>query len=268
MRQSASYFLPDSADKISASMKLQMANRAQYHLLLLPGLDGSGRLFDPLLSVLPSVFDTSVVRYPPDQMRHPRDLLPCIRAVIPWGRPYVVVAESFAGPLALTFVEAQREDIRAVVLCASFVSNPAPVKPASGALKWARSFLPKSGAWLEKELTPPLICKHLLGEDAPPALLDQTHAALRSVKADVLASRVQMMLNVNARRELRDCEKPLLYLQASEDNFVGPEALEEIKRLKPSVKTAVVKGPHLLLQRNPREAIEAIRAFLNDLPPA
>jgi pimeloyl-ACP methyl ester carboxylesterase len=75
-----------------------------------------------------------------------------------------------------------------------------------------------------------------------------------------------MILNADARRELRECDKPLLYLQASEDQFVRPETLDEIRQLKPSVKIAVVKGPHLLLQRNPRGAIEAIRAFLDELP--
>jgi len=47
---------------------------------------------------------------------------------------------------------------------------------------------------------------------------------------------------------------------------MSEDILEEIKRLKPSVHTAVIPGPHALLQRSPREALEAIRAFLAGLP--
>ena len=58
----------------------------------------------------------------------------------------------------------------------------------------------------------------------------------------------------------------ILYLQAEDDAFLGREAMEEIRRLKPDVKCVTVRGPHLLLQRNPEGAIEAIRNFLNELP--
>jgi pimeloyl-ACP methyl ester carboxylesterase len=247
-------------------MQLRMARSAQHHLVLLPGLDGTGQLFDPLLSVLPSTFEVSIVRYPTDRTASFRDLFGCIRSVIPWDRPYVVVAESSAGPLALRFVEAQRNDIRAVVLAASFVSNPFSFQPSADPLKWATSIFSKP--WLEKEPTPDLIRKHLLGEDAPDLLVDRAMEVLRSLKPEVWSSRVQMVLNADARRELQSCEKPILSLQATEDQFVSASATEEIKRLKPSVKTVTIKGPHALLQRNPREVIEAIRAFLAELPPA
>jgi len=249
-----------------ASMKLKMADSAQHHLILLPGLDGSGRLFEPLLSALPPTLSASVVRYPAEQSLSPRVIFPCIREVIPWDRPYVLVAESLAASLALQFAEEQQQNIRAVVLCASFVSNPVPAHSGVGAFQWAASLMGEDKFWLEKEPSPALVRKHLTGEDSPPALVDQAVEVLRSFRPDVLSSRVQSIFNADARRELRDCEKPLLYLQASEDQFVRPGALDEIRGIKPSVKIAVVKGPHLLLQRNPRGAIDAIRAFLNTLP--
>src|SRR5207247_10608565 len=140
-------------------MKLKMAVPPQHHLVLLPGLDGTGRLFEPLLSVLPAAFEASVVHYPPDRLLPHHELLNCIRSVIPWDRPYVVVAESSAGPLALKFVQAQRQDIRAVVLSASFVSNP-----LRGSLKWATSLFASS--WLEREPKPNLVRQQSLGEGA------------------------------------------------------------------------------------------------------
>src|SRR5206468_13118160 len=92
--------------------------------VLLPGIDGTGQGFAPLLSVLPSIFAASVVRFPTDRIPSQQDQFGCIRSVIPWGHPYVVVAESIAGAPALRFAVEQPQDIRAVVLVASFVSNP------------------------------------------------------------------------------------------------------------------------------------------------
>ena len=245
-------------------MKLRMANSSRYHLVLLPGLDGGGHLFEPLLSVLPSTFEASVVQFPADRPLSHRDMFGCIRSVIPWDRPYVVVAESSAGPIALKFVEAQRQNIQAVVLCASFVTNPVATASVTNPLKWATSLISKP--WYERAITPELVREHLLGGDAPDILVERTTESLRALTPAVWSSRIQTVLGADARQELLDCEKPILYLQAAGDKFVTSAALDEIRRLKPSVKTAVVKGPHAVLQRNPRESIEAIRSFLDSLP--
>lgn len=245
-------------------MQLRMARSAQHHLVLLPGLDGSGKLFDPLLGILPSTFEATVVRYTANRPASERDLLGCIRSVIPWDHPYVIVAESSAGPLALKFVEAQRQNIRAVVLCSAFVTNPLATQPSDDPLKWATSFLTKS--WLEKTPTPAILRKHFLGDDAPEGLVDRAAQAFSSLTPEVWSARVQAVLKVDARQLLQLCDKPILHLQPTTDQFVSEAAAAEISRLNPSVKTVAVRGPHAVLQRNPREALEAIRAFLDQLP--
>ncbi|HXJ55638.1 MAG TPA: hypothetical protein VNU68_03140 [Verrucomicrobiae bacterium] len=242
-------------------MKLRMADTGQHRLVLLPGLDGTGQLFAPFQSVLPSTFTTSVVTYPADQVVPERELFACIRSVIPWGHPYVLVAESTAGPLALRFVEEQRQNIRAVVLAGCFVSNP--LGPRG---RWATSFFSKP--WLHKEPTPPLVRKHLVGEDAPDILVESITTALLSLKPEVRAWRTENVISADARRALQICDKPILYLQAASDQFVVSTAVDEIRRLKPSVTVVAIPGPHLVLQRRPRESAEAIRSFLDSLPAA
>ena len=245
-------------------MKLRMANSSGHHLVLIPGLDGSGHLFAPLVGVLPNTFEASVVRFPTDRLISHHEMLGCIRSVIPWDHPYVVVAESSAGPLALKFVEAQGGDIRAVVLCASFVTNPIASGPVTDPLKWATSLISKP--WYDKPVTPELVRERFLGDDAPEFLVESTTQSLRTQKPEVWSSRIQAVFSADAREELAACERPILYLQATEDRFVGNAALNEIRRIKPSVKSVSIKGPHAVLQRNPREAFEAIRAFLDNLP--
>ena len=227
------------------------------YLVLLPGLDGTGRLFRPLLNVMTGEFEPGVVTYPPDKRLSYEQLFPLIREVMPWDAPYTLVAESLAGPLALRFAAEQRGDIKAIVLCASFVRNP--LHPM---FAWTHSLLRES--LFQKPLPPAILKKFFAGNDCPPPLLDAIKEAIGMVRPEVLAHRVRLALETDAREALRSLEKPILYLQAAQDEIVGRRGLEEIQSIKPAVVSVVIDGPHLLLQRRPKEAFAAIREFLAD----
>jgi pimeloyl-ACP methyl ester carboxylesterase len=236
-------------------MKMKMVQR---HLVLLPGLDGTGSLFAPFVNHPANPFTTSVVSFPRDRALNYPQLFPSIREAIPWGKPYTLVAESFSGPLALLFAADQRADIEAIVLVASFVTNP-----LGPLFEWGR-FLVKD-SWLQKMPPSFMLKKYLLGEDCPPVLVDELEQAIRSVTPEVRAHRVHMVLNTDARTALKACEKPILYLQGTQDKLVGARGLAAITAVKPNVASAVIDAPHLLLQRKPREALEAIENFLQTL---
>ena len=233
-------------------MRLKMV---QNHVVLLPGLDGTGELFAPFLHAQTNHFDSTVVKYPPDKMLNYLQLIPSIREVVPWGEPYILLAESFSGPLALQFAAVQPENLKAIVLVASFVSNP--VHPL---LEWAR-FLMK-GSWLEKPLPETLLKKFLMGEDCPPALCGMVMQAIRSVRPEVLAHRIRMSIDTDVRNLLQSCDKPLLYLSGARDKIVARRGLEKIQAVRPDVVHVELDAPHLVLQRCPREAIAAIDQFL------
>src|SRR4051812_35337188 len=69
-------------------------------LVLLPGLDGSGRLFQPLLAELPKWIEPVVVAYPPERARFD-ELVPIARERLPHSGAFALLGESFSGPLAL-----------------------------------------------------------------------------------------------------------------------------------------------------------------------
>lgn len=60
------------------------------HLLLLPGMDGTSRLFEPLLAALPATLPATAIAYPTHAPFGYDELLPLILAAIPPG-PFVVV---------------------------------------------------------------------------------------------------------------------------------------------------------------------------------
>jgi pimeloyl-ACP methyl ester carboxylesterase len=230
----------------------------QHRLVLLPGLDGTGSLFAPLCNNLPGQFIASVVTYPCDKALNYQQLFPYIREVIPWGHPYTLVAESFSGPLALLFAVEQPEDIRAIVLSASFATNP--LHPF---VEWARHLLKDS--IFRKPPPAALLLKYLAGEDCSEPFLEAVRHAIESVHPEVLTRRMHMMLDTDVRPALEACEKPIFYLLAEQDKIVGKRGLDAIMAVKPSVKSVSINAPHLLLQRQPKEAIAAIEKFLLSL---
>jgi pimeloyl-[acyl-carrier protein] methyl ester esterase len=69
--------------------------------ILLPGLDGTGRLFDPLLKELPADLRAEVISYPTDAILDYAALEQFVEAALPRRDPFIIVAESFSGPLAI-----------------------------------------------------------------------------------------------------------------------------------------------------------------------
>jgi hypothetical protein len=71
-------------------------------LVLLPGLDGTGHLFGPVVDALGPNVPTQIARYP---LSHASGYATCeaiARGALPTDRPYTLLGESFSGPVAAT----------------------------------------------------------------------------------------------------------------------------------------------------------------------
>jgi len=225
-------------------------------LVLLSGLDGTGHLFQPLIEVLPSYLKPLVISYPAHKFLSYSDLLPYVREKLPTDEPFVLLAESFSGVVAVELAAAHPGNLKALILCASFVTNPAP--------RGFRLLRFIFNAQFFKLRPPTFIVRHfLLGQDAPSKLITTFLEILQSVSPEVLSSRVRSVLNVDVRDALRECRVPILYLSAKRDKLVGERNLVEIKSLAPHVETITIDAPHFLLQREPEVAMKAIDNFLH-----
>jgi pimeloyl-ACP methyl ester carboxylesterase len=214
--------------------------------LLLPGLDGTGALFEPLLRELDPALGPTVISYPLDEAAAPA-------IELPRGEPFALVAESFSGAVALQIAAAQPPGLVGVVLVASFVSSP---------LRWLPS--PLVRPWLLAPLARSRMLnrRQLLDAAAPDELVDLVAKTIAQVPAATLAARVRRVLTLDARDALAACKAPLLYLQASRDRIVSERSVNEIRAGRPDVIVERIEGPHLLLQCNPSAGARAVERFL------
>jgi pimeloyl-[acyl-carrier protein] methyl ester esterase len=232
---------------------------APKHLVLLPGLDGTGDLFVDFIAAFPESWTATTVTFPTDRFLPYTDLRPFVGAAVPQSERFVLVAESFSAPLAVWYAATNPPNLAAVVICAGFVRNP--LHGWSGVVK----ALVKP--WLFKLKPHRTILEYfLLGQDAPSVLLQSLRHALRKVSPDVLRGRLQEVLDCDARDDLRRTTVPLLYLEATYDRLLSLSCKDEFSQLRPDTVLRSVPAPHLLLQREPQKAATVIMAFISSLP--
>jgi pimeloyl-ACP methyl ester carboxylesterase len=213
-------------------------------------MDGTGRLFEPLLAALPPTVSPRVVAYPPDRPLGYDDLLPLVEAAAAGPDDFVVVGESFSGPLALMLAARRPPGLRGVVLCASFVRSPFPGP-------W-RAVV---GSWMFRLRPLGLVAWVLLGRYRRGRLIQVLGEAARAASPGALAARARAIAGVDVTAELRSCPVPILYLRASEDRVVRPRCWARVRAVRPDAAVADLPGPHLVLQAAPAAAARVLAAF-------
>jgi pimeloyl-ACP methyl ester carboxylesterase len=99
-------------------------------IVLLPGLDGTGELFRPLLAHLPPALQPIIVRYPGNEQLGYDVLLERVLGALPARERFIILGESFSGPLALMAADTRPAGLEAIVLCATFVRSPLWIRAA------------------------------------------------------------------------------------------------------------------------------------------
>jgi pimeloyl-[acyl-carrier protein] methyl ester esterase len=226
-------------------------------VLLLPGMDGTGRLYSRLIQALPKGLPTTVLTYPSDGVVGYDELLERVRSIAP-DSPYLLVAESYSTPLAIQFAATRPEHLKGMVLCAGFGSSPV--------MGWKRFLVGLiSPALFRLPLSDWSLRHFLTGEGAEPALVEEVRATIASVQPEVLSARLQDILGCDVLDELPKVDVPMLYIQAQGDRLVGPRCFESLLQAKDDMRVQRIGGPHLLLQLEPELTAAAIARFVRDL---
>lgn len=224
-------------------------------VVLLPGMDGTGDLFAPLVKALSPDVPTVVVPYPDRPLDYPAHER-LVAESLPKKGPYVLLGESFSGPIAISLAARAPNGLLGCILCASFVRSPRRLLSVLGPLL----------RLLPPQQVPGAITTYfLMGRFATPELRWLQAETLKKVSPEALVARLMAIASVDVTDTLRSLSKPTLYLRATEDRLVPIRAATTFSKLAMTGRVVSIEGPHLLLQANPSMAAAAIRQFIRDI---
>jgi pimeloyl-ACP methyl ester carboxylesterase len=227
-------------------------------VVLLPGLHGTGDLFEDFVDALPDGLAAQVVGYPKDVSLSYPELLELVKGVAPASEPFVVVAESFSTPLAIQFAAGNPESLKGVVLAAGFATCP-----VRGLLRFLAPILsPVLGHLPVSEVAARIAVPR---GRVPHPLQDRMRGAIVSVRPRVLMDRVRAVVACNVLEELCGIRVPVLYLQSKQDRIVDPVCLDEMRHAKPEMEVVVLDGSHILLQTMPEQTAGIVADFVRRL---
>lgn len=226
-------------------------------LVVLPGLDGTTDLLAAFVAEAQRFFaQVSVVAYPPDRQASYAALERLARQTLAPHRRFILLGESFSGPIALSIAARPPAGLAGLVLSTTFARNPVPILAPFAALT---RFAPV------RQLPPAALRWALLGRWATPELETQLVRALGRIAPSVLRDRAASALRVDVGAQLAAITVPTLYLRASDDRLMHRSAGDLIVASIPGARRVDLPGPHLLLQTAPAASAQAIARWFEAL---
>jgi len=222
-------------------------------LVLLPGLDGTGKLFAKFIHALGGKMDARILGYPPDDPLGYEELERLIRPALPADRPFVLLAESFGGPLAIRLAASRPAGLVGLILCTTFAKNPFPFWGWASPLAFLVPIksLPR---WVRAPL--------MWGARQPAAAPIQSERAIAGVARPVIARRIAALLTVDTTAALRQVEVASLIVYARDDRVISFAATRWLAARIPQARVVCIEGPHLLLQSKPQECASVVLEFV------
>jgi len=226
------------------------------NLVLMPGLDGTGLSFEPILQLLPADAKITIVRYPTDKLLPFAETVECAATQIPAGNPPIVIAESFSGPIAIQMIGSGRVKAKALILCATFAKSPRPI--VWRLMRFLRLHL------LIRPDMPKHFFKIVIGDDKLVVdllpLWKKVHA---DVPARVMDHRLKIINQVDVTKWLKKLDVPCCYLQATDDRVIPSSCLADFENCIPNLEIKRIKAPHFILQAQPQACLDAIEEFMS-----
>jgi len=220
---------------------------------MLPGLDGTGKLFAEFIRAIGADAEVQVIVYPHDEPLGYGELEALVRAALPTDRRYVLLGESFSGPLAIRIAAEPPRGLAGVILCGTFAKNPFPW------LRWARPILARLPVksmprWLRAPL--------MWGSASPQRAPARAERAMAGVAAAVIRRRIGEILAADESLRLARVDLPMLVLTAARDRIVPRAATRRMLESARGAQISEIDGPHLLLQSRPGECAVPVLQFL------
>lgn len=217
-------------------------------LVLLPGLNGSSALFAPLLSELGDI-DCQVLELPEHGPQDYPSLADALMEQLGTA-PFVLLGESYSGPLAYQVALRQPTGLRGVIFAASFLSRPNPALALLAHLPMPQTLATQP--WLLRALC--------LGKTADEHMLQRVQREIRRLDPRLLRTRLATLAGLQAPTQT--LHLPCLHLWPQQDRLVADSTAERLSKACTDIRQVRLDGPHFILQTRPKACANAIVEFI------
>ena len=215
----------------------------------MPGLDGAGKLFDPIIPLLEPHFELVMVTYP--DLDSFTDYVDCAQNQLPEKPGFSLLAESFSGPVAIALMAQQPDLIGPSVLSATFARSPL------AALTRMANYIPEQMFSIGALNQFCLDVYEIDDEDSSetqPLPLNVTE----QLDGTLLKHRISVLSRIDVSALLPAIEVPILCLHALRDRIVAESDAQMLQQSLPDVNRVDIDAPHLLLQTRPQQCTDLI----------
>ncbi|HEY3487512.1 MAG TPA: alpha/beta fold hydrolase [Gammaproteobacteria bacterium] len=226
-------------------------------LILLPAFDGTGLMFAPFVRELKNRFAAWVISYPLSGPQDYAALARYVRRQIPENEHYILLGESFAGPLVYEIAMADPLNCKAAVFVATYLTNPRP---------WFLKILAMLPATIiSRFVSSRLIVRLLsLSSKADGSVAKAIAENFASVEPILIKQRLRTIGSLGPDPQ-SIVEIPCCYLQAGKDRLVPAHKLKDFRKLCPALEVKQVEGGHFILQEQPEACAAAVASMLQTI---
>lgn len=216
-------------------------------LILLPGMDGTGDLFKPLLEALPAHITYQVIPLSDECLNYSEQASQIAEQID--TDEVIILAESYSGKVVYELCKLNL-NIKHIIFAASFINRPSSIS------KFA-SLLPTN--LIKKKLIPNQVLSKLFFDSYNMSnKVLAVFESLNKVSNRTLSSRLDLISSLNEPSGSFDIEAS--YIKPSNDLFVMAECITPIKNAFRSLDVINVSGGHFIVQSNPERCSEIIQA--------
>ncbi|VAW99672.1 hypothetical protein MNBD_GAMMA21-1682 [hydrothermal vent metagenome] len=223
-------------------------------LILLPGLDGSGQLFAEFIDSLAENISVTCISFSEqEQLAYP-ELADYVRSRLPTDEKYIILAESFSGPIACLLAQTNLKHLQAIIFVASFLKNP------NRRLLWLTCLLPLT---ILLRFSPPdfIIRKWMLGEKAGDEMLSKFKSILRRLPVKTIKFRLQEIYNLTLAEFTIGL--PVYYIKPLQDRLVMEDNYYDFEKRCSTIELFTLDGPHFILQSKAKECANYVSQCVN-----
>ncbi len=223
-------------------------------LVLLPGMDGTGKLFEDFLSFYDG--DHQVIPLPEEGGQSTNELAKYILSHLP-SENIILLAESFSGSIVPSLLKKSDSNIKGVIFVASFISCPNPVLVSIARYLPIKLLARIPGAGLFHRF-------FFLGSSVSTKTLNKFCNVIDSLPTQTLINRLKNMKNLPKRFSF-STDIPCVYLKPTRDKLVPKAKMVQIESVFNNSSHTYIDGPHFILQSKPEEMAAQIRLAVQDL---